>query len=299
MRLCSLFIFITFFSITFTSCDIINPEEEIPGYIYIDTIRLVANNTNEEHDLTHNFTDAWVFVDGNNIGAYELPATIPIIKNGTQELKVAPGIKINGVGGFRVDYPFTDFYINDSSFNIVQEEIVTITPIVEYYPSTEFMWIEDFENSTITIDTTSRSEAGIILNSIEARSGNYAGEITLTDTLNFFEAYSSLAYLLPKGGNSIYLEIDYNIEETLFIGLRAFHSDGSFQETTLVGIQPKTDDLGNTIRVWNKVYIELTAEVNAFYNTTAQAYQIAFSANMPSSNTSAKLLIDNIKLIHN
>lgn len=286
------------FSLLF-SCNIINPDEEIPAYIYIDTIILAPNNTQEEHALTHNFTDAWIFVNDDNIGAYELPCTVPVLKNGKQELKIAAGIKINGVGGFRTDYPFLDFYVNDSTFNLTKEAITTITPIVEYYKTIDFAWIEDFENSTQSIKTTDKSNAEVEIVTNNVKSGNFAYEIFLSDTNDYFEAYSEHAFLLPKGSNDIYLEIDYNVEETFYIGLKAFLSNGTTSESTLVGIQPKLDDNGNPIDVWNKIYVELGSEVNASYNVNALSYQLAFSSKKKPNVADVKLLIDNIKLIHN
>lgn len=296
MRKYIYFLVLVSISSIFNGCNIINPDEPIPSYIHIDTIILKANGTGNERDLTHNFTDVIILINDNDIGTYELPVTIPALYSDKQTIKVAAGIKINGVNTFRTDYPFIELYKNDSSFSLTKEAITTITPVVQYYDNIKFAWIEDFENSTMSIKTTSKSENEIILTTADTKSGNFAGEINLSDSANYFEAYSELAYILPNGDKPIFLEMDYKIEEKFYVGLKAFKTNGTSSETTLVGIEPKHDDNGNLI--WNKIYIELASEVSAYYNSDAISFQVAFSAIKSNDKSTAKILIDNVKLLY-
>ena len=63
-------IFIIFFSLLLFSCNEL--DLGIPNYLIIEEIN-VNDNT------TANITDAWVYVDDNLIGVYELPANFPTL----------------------------------------------------------------------------------------------------------------------------------------------------------------------------------------------------------------------------
>ncbi|HOV12628.1 MAG TPA: hypothetical protein PLL90_12785, partial [Bacteroidales bacterium] len=67
----------------------------VPSYIHIDKIDL---NTTYEFDGSNSckITDAWVYIDGDLQGIYELPATFPVLANGQHTIMVRAGIKLNG-----------------------------------------------------------------------------------------------------------------------------------------------------------------------------------------------------------
>ena len=60
------------------SCDSIDIFDERPAYLQIDSFVLADNPNADEGSLNHNIVDAWVFIDDEMIGVFELPATIPI-----------------------------------------------------------------------------------------------------------------------------------------------------------------------------------------------------------------------------
>ena len=58
-----------------------NPNT-IPAYLKIDIITLDENNT------TTNITDAWVYINDQLQGVYELPAKFPLLENDHQTLRI-------------------------------------------------------------------------------------------------------------------------------------------------------------------------------------------------------------------
>ena len=74
-----------------SACQKEETPNTIPAYLKIDTITLDENNT------TTNITDAWVYINDQLQGVYELPATFPVLKNDTQTLRIKAGIKLNGI----------------------------------------------------------------------------------------------------------------------------------------------------------------------------------------------------------
>ena len=87
---------------------------EIPAYIEIE--RFYYNNQDEnQKPYTQNYhstkiTDAWVTMDGQFLGAFELPCKIPILyednHSDSHAFDIYPGIKVNGIAATRLKYPF-------------------------------------------------------------------------------------------------------------------------------------------------------------------------------------------------
>ena len=107
-------------AITFFSCEKeeINTEG-IPSYIQINEIVL------EDESVTSNITDAWVYIDEQLQGVYELPANFPVLAEGKHKLRIKAGIKDNGIASTRVIYPLYSSFIIDRYFlKIFYDEII-------------------------------------------------------------------------------------------------------------------------------------------------------------------------------
>ncbi|NJL74770.1 MAG: hypothetical protein HC892_06765 [Saprospiraceae bacterium] len=62
------------------SCDLINPAESIPAYLYITPFEFEIENTLRQGTGDQKITEAWVSIDGEFLGTYSLPALVPILK---------------------------------------------------------------------------------------------------------------------------------------------------------------------------------------------------------------------------
>ena len=109
-----------------------NPNT-IPAYLKIDTITLDENNT------TTNITDAWVYVDDQLQGVYELPATFPVLETDSQTLRIKAGIKSNGIASSRIAYPFYASFIDTVLFT--PNQTITVNPTVSYLDSLDFFLV--------------------------------------------------------------------------------------------------------------------------------------------------------------
>ena len=63
----------------FSSCKKFSGSQEVPAYIHIDSLTVDCDYFTYGAN-TSNITDAWVYVDDQPIGCFELPATFPISK---------------------------------------------------------------------------------------------------------------------------------------------------------------------------------------------------------------------------
>lgn len=284
VRYCTMrFILILFALWTFGSCDLINPEEEIPAFIEIDEITVDAKSG--EGSESNNVTDAWIFVNDNYAGTYELPARVPVLHNGAAEVLVLAGIKENGISLSRKDYTFYAPYIEN--LTLVPSETFLVEPEVEYEDFTNFSFIEDFEMGSIiggsTISTVNLQRTAV---SSEVFEGANAGKVELTNTGKFFEGISSLAYELPQNGSDIFVELDYKSDIEFSVG---FQSNSSLiSKNYVVTVTAKPDN-------WSKIYINLGPAIAAW---EANDYNLLIKATLPSDRSSATLLFDNLKLIH-
>jgi len=268
-----------------SSCDIINPAEEIPSYIRVDTFTLTTNAI-EEGENTHKINDVWVYVKGDFIGVFELPAEIPILANGTNEILLYPGIKVNGIAASRDKYPFYSAY--STNIDLVRyssdDDIIELRPNVNYLSESVFEWIENFEDAGLTLDTTYNSNTQI---QIKNESGNNFGYIKLDNSHINFECFSTKAFVLPQNNTPVYLELDYKNDINFQVGL-------IIDNPSSTDIQPVISL--NPIEKWNKIYIDLTNII--VLNINASSFIIFIAASKDDEVDTAEIFIDNIKLIH-
>ena len=161
---------------------------------------------------SHKIVDAWLVVDNEIIGTFELPATIPVLKHGTKKVKIYAGIYRDGIKGLRMIYPFYTNY--DSMRTLVAGTIDTIAPVITYDSSVIFTFNpeEDFEKGTIFIKTSDGKAMDRVSNADSLffnEGGNYIGLINapIGSTLNLEVRTSGNVFTLPK--KIVYLEIHF------------------------------------------------------------------------------------------
>lgn len=271
----------------FSSCK--EYQAEVPAYIHIDKIS-VTTDAITQGTTSNNITDAWVYLNGNLIGVYELPATFPIIANGENEISIKAGIKVSGIAASRAYYPFYNPY--EITLNLVPDSTITISPVVSYQSWADFPLIEEFNYATsiATFDTTSYSDTTFqtSTNPADVFEGDGSAAIFLDNKNTYFECYTTSNYALPQGGNPVYVEMNYKSEAEIYVGIVGI--EGS----TLVMIYPSI--ILSPSEEWNKIYINLTNEVSAEINATE--FKIYLAANNTDSLSAATVYIDNFKVVY-
>lgn len=276
------YIFALLLLLIFSSCEIINKAELIPSYIRIDKIDLTTNYTSQGSN-SHKITDAWVYIDDQLIGAFELPATIPVLKEGTHELKVRAGIKVNGISSTRGYYPFYQYY--SEVVNLTRGEILSVSPTVSYNSYTTFPWLEDFEGAAFSIVDSINTDTVMKIINADVFQGNKAGAIYLEDIKTRYFGRSTNSFTLPKLGAPVYLELNYKTNNMFSIGIYAGNS----------GI-PLPSLYINPSENWNKIYVELTPLISDGNNSNP--FKIYFAMQKDNAVDNAFLYVDNIKLVH-
>ncbi|MCF8303858.1 MAG: hypothetical protein K9I94_11330 [Bacteroidales bacterium] len=279
-------------AIAVLGCEKQDPIKSVPSFIRVDSLWLTPESG--QGTASHNITDAWIYIDDQFLGAYELPLTdVPVLKGGENEIMFLPGIEMNGISNTRVPYPF--FEPIRKNVNLIRDSVYVLDETdVEYKQNTVFKWIEDFEGGIPTFDTTIRSNTTIRVTDEAGKkfhypgeSNSYSGVVKLTQDTTFFEIISKDEYELPGEGDYVFLELNFKTDIEFTAGVFANSSFSKEQKAILV-INP-TD-------TWKKIYINLTHSVST--SQEAGDFSIYFSGSIPPDLQQAEVLIDNLKLLH-
>lgn len=263
----------------YTSCEIINPEEEVPGYITIDRINLAA----ESNPL--GITDAWVYIDGNLQGVYEIPAEFPVLEKGLHEISILAGIKVNGISATRSWYPFYEPYTIEAD---ISEAKIELDPVIDYEDDIYFMWEENFENIGISLDTAPSSDTSIVYYDVDPFAGNYSGGIFLQPGHIYFESITTNNYPdLPRDSKPVFLEMNYKNDIEFFVGMYILE-DGSLKSQSLIQI--------NKSEEWNKIYIDLANALTDYQNASSFLYYILAYKDQNDTEKST-ILLDNLRIV--
>ncbi|WP_341902100.1 hypothetical protein [Fluviicola taffensis] len=286
-----LYIFVLL-SFGLSSCVKNNP---LPVYLEINNWTLNSNpnsgvlpNTDPKI-LTQNFSDVWVYIDGKIIGVFELPCKIPVLVSGSCKVTLYPAIKNNGISATKKIYPFVEPF--ETTLELTSGETYTFNPITRYYSNAQF-WIEDFDESSVKIETdvsVSNATLAVESNSSIGPWDNY-GHIALTSSDSLWVGLTNTALVLPKSGAEVYMEVNYRNTNSVLTGLISYAS-GLSTDHPNVSMNAQTSDVK-----WKKIYIDLKDIVS---NTaSANNYKAYLRTLLDSGLSSGDVYIDNIKIVH-
>lgn len=266
------------------ACTIINEPEKIPAYIEIDAVEL--NVDAGQGSNTHNFKDIWVYVNGKSIGAYELPAIIPVLfDNDKVDLSFQAGIRVNGTTANPNYYPFTNVY--EISLSLVENDTIQVNPKFEYVSGAEVVFNESFESDHMfTLDVDGDTSSYLVRTGLEVSSGNYSGFMTIEGDTVMEVGAEYLVENFPENGSSIYLELDYMSNVIFDIALIGYNAQAS-DKYYFIAINAKED--------WNRIYIDMT---RILIDSGFDSYRFVVGVSNIGYEHPAELFIDNVKLLY-
>jgi len=263
-----------------------NPD---PSWIEVSEWTLLGNPDliSVEGELSHNFSDAWVFVNDKVIGVFEVPFKIPVLMNGTCNIKLYPTVRNNGISATKKIYPFVEKY--EITAELVQNKTLKINPTTKYSSYTQF-WIEDFEDAAIKLNTDPTSaDTMIVGNDPLIMKWNRYGISTLNSTDTNWVAYTSQELALPKG-EEVYLELDYYNTNAVVTGVLALSSP--YKNNINIQLNPQSP----SSVTWKKIYIDLREIVSN--SAGANSFLMSFQAGLDDGDSEGKIVFDNIKVVH-
>ena len=267
----------------FVACQ--KDEVAIPTYFQINEIGFNDNINGETS--TSKISDVWFYVNDQKQGIYEMPCTFPVIGDGTNNIKIFSGIKVNGISASRDIYPFYESY--DTTISFISDSILSLVPTTKYKQNLNF-YSEDFDGLGNNFDISINSDTNFIspfpTDSVYGELSN-VGKVILQNPFLNFEATTFEIDDFPSAGSPVYIELDYKNNSTFIIGAYVNFSQSVIKKS-IIAINPSED--------WNKIYVNLTPTINE--SIGAQSLKVFISMLRPESMNSAELSIDNFKIIY-
>lgn len=272
----------------FYSCETINPAEQVPGYVKIDSIRFTTDYQ-FQGSSEYRFKDAWVYVDNNYLGTYELPITFPVLATGTHKISVRAGIILNGVAATRAAYAKTATF--DTLIDLKENATVSIAPIVQYFNNLDFVQMEDFDDGGVSLISTDVDDAQLTLtaqgdtNALEGASG----KVVLDQNKPLFEVATDVPFTLPSI-SSPFIELNYKGDQEFTIGIfyTMNSAPGVALRLNLVNVRSTSD--------WKKIFLDLRSL--AALDPDINNYKVFLRATLPSGAVSSTLYFDNLKVLY-
>lgn len=269
-----------------SACSLFDKEEPLPAYLYVSEFSLTTDYLSQG-TASQRITDCWVFVDEQLIGAFELPARIPILKYGNRKINVSAGIMLNGIEKSRAAYPFYKPVIFD--IDLQPGKVDTLSPTTTYQTFADFEYMEDFESPGISLTNTVRSDTTVLQISDPAKvfEGSKCMGIYLDDTKRVFEGTTIQTLNLPTRGEEVFMEMNFKSNNSFSIGLTVIAPDGLSVNIPYLVLNPNTN--------WRKIYINFTPVTGA--QPAGSRFKLFIASTQDNPGTLPEILIDNIKVI--
>ncbi|MFM2267344.1 MAG: hypothetical protein RL757_785 [Bacteroidota bacterium] len=258
---------------------------EIPAYLDIQPFTLQVNSS--EGTGRHRIVDAWVFAGDENLGIFELPATIPVLGTGSKKISIFPGIRQNGIKSSTFIYPM--FTKDTTTLNLVPNQTFLLRPRTKYDRTAQFLYIEDFENPAHSMrfneDLSGKTGFVSVLGGVEGRSGKLT--LRRSDTTVAARKASSFRITLPAQYESFFLEFDHRSDVDFGVGILAYEDPTDKYVPFVKSIMfPRTD--------WTRTYINLTNEARTL---KTRDFRVYFSTVLSDSLQTGDVWIDNLKIL--
>lgn len=275
-RVKNIFLICTGLSFSF-GCNIVNPKEDIPTYIRIDSFSF-------EGGKLHDIKCVTVTYNGDEVGTFDLPATVPVITSGTAgDLQLSPGVLVNGRNERPIAYPFYKNY--RTTLNSAPGQIIPIAAKTGYFDSIKVYTISDFETGLTKFAKWGGTTYLHYTSDPNLRfEGTGSGIVTLPSTADSSADSTTTAFAIKQG--IAFIEFDYKTSTPFSVGLQAILGGViSTSPTYLAGILPNDR--------WQKFYFNASGFTNQY---PADGYNMFIKVAL-QGQANGTLLIDNIKLL--
>lgn len=281
------------------SCDRFEGDVTQPSYLKIDSIYVVDNNENSWSNSRGFFTsdidavNVVIWAEGDaaetNLGTFQLPCTIPVLKRGKVDMvRILPVVKQDGIAGKRIYYPYYQS-IQLSDVNLVTDSVTDLGTLTTQFSSNmRVLWTEFFEPGPSEISLDSVVERCYDPNIICTGSG--CGKVHIDTNQQRVNFWSDTTFYLPDPTSIVYLEMEYWSDMDFTVAL--FNPRISGGQNVLVN---HMTIYGKPEKGWQKIYINIGSTWSQ--HCGHYPYIRPYFYIMNDAGESGNLYIDNIKLI--
>ena len=267
-------------------------EEPIPAYLKIEPFVVDAVGGAGWQKIT----EGWLYVGNEFLGAYSLPAMVPVLAEGSLEVQVFPGVRENGQVLTPGLYPFLERFL--TTVTLTAAQTTTIQPVTRYAADAIFPWSVDrstFDNSSIVLENRDSDTAtSFIITTMGAFEGRSV-KMQVDTAHRVMEIATEELENLPSTGNRpVWLEMHY--QNTTPFELWILGTDAT-----------NTNELAQPVfqfvpsENWNKIYFNLT---DFLVSLQQSKYRLFFRVGLPIDQSgkpaqdSGEVYLDNIRLVH-
>lgn len=264
-------------------------EADVPTFLVIDKFEFTTVDT--QGSASSFIRDVWLYENNEFLGAYELPATIPVIGEGERQVTLFPGIREDGSS----ERPRLLFLYDTDTFSYTAQagEEIYYKPSTTYDERTRFSFIEDFEDGNLfTVNFDGQDSSGMVRTVDNAFEGNFSGKIEVSDSIPLVVVGTAEAYgPFLERGTQVFFEFDYNCNVPVTIGYVGLNAQGGPEDFLKVTLLPTEG--------WRKAYINFSEEFRLDQIIAAQMLiRVDLDVRFSASTDSGEALFDNLKLIH-
>ncbi len=238
---------------------------------------------------TERIEEVWVYTERGVLGAFPLPADIPLLRDDLGEsetLTLLPGIRANGVSASRKPYPF--YRTVEYAVEVVPGKSDTLALTTGYAEGVDVVIVEDFETANRFAEAaTSTAEVVRTTDPAWVLDGDGSGYIALGPGAAVLTATTNeQQYALPPNA-PVWLEIDYRCSHEFAVGLLALNA-GNTTRTPILVLRP-------TDGARKKVYLDLAPVVRSLPGT--DGWEVTLDAVWDGVTQGAVIVVDNLKIV--
>jgi hypothetical protein len=285
------------FPFLISSCSTFDPPLVVPAYGHIDSIHfyILPDSAGKEGTASALIPYAWVYLDDNPVGAFQMPGTFPMIAaNGVHNIKIYPGILPAGGSSAASMCPFYQYY--SININLQQGTTTKFQPSLTYYDWVAFPLLENFESepqgtqptAIINSTGTSKSDTTMLVTRIHSLvfEGQGSGIVVVKgpNHENYVGMTTPPLDLPANGSTPVYMELNYKATTLFSIGL--YEGDTNYVSPLVVYPSP----------TWTKMYVVFQNTLST-YSLEPDRIYFAMSLDTQDGHTKDTLLIDNIKIL--
>lgn len=265
-RLCLAFAALA--SLLAAGCEIINPAEELPAYLSIQSPQVVLDE-GTGFATNAGIRNVWVYHGGFLQGVYQIdPAVdtngrvLPVLQLSSSDYFLEGGIYETGLSAFQIAYPFWDRVTFDWDAPI--GDTLVVTPQFHYIdPAFYVLEVnEQFEGGAINFNSFSRGLTQSDSTFFHVRydapfQGNGYGRVDFDADNRWFEVVNTTPFRSDQSKN-IFAEITYQNDLPFHVGMVYQTQDGTTLSKEIVTVNPSP--------TWNTIYVHMIKEVRDIIN---------------------------------
>lgn len=270
-------------------CDLINPEEKQPAYLYLEKPLLVDGGDTLENMIP----DVWVFQGNDYYGTFVAPARLPLLdveNNG--QIVVRPGVWEHYNSDRHLFNPFIKFDTLEQQLST--GSTVTYRPVFSYFPDTiiTYAFEEKFEDVVLRFQHYGLREdtAKLERSTANPLQGNGCGVVQFDADHKSLDMISTTLMDLPRGSEETYVEVKFRGDIKFAVGLVAEGFGITDGNVMLLLLNDGYTDDGQ----WRAAYFPITAYLGSGY--PGAKFRLRLYALADGSNRT--LYLDNVRVVH-